>query len=107
MRYNLYYTLNINIPDEPFCEKKKKEVIEKISSDTSLKSDRYLLLILEHACNGDENIREDILKGILPYGIRSEANEVLTLDAEDTRVFVDENQIPDKLFYILEKAMSL
>jgi len=109
MRYNLYYTLNNNLPNTSYPENKKKEIIEQISSDKSLKSDQYILLILEHACSLDENVREDILKGILPYGIYKEdaVADSGVSEVGEYKIFIDEKQLPDKIFYVLEKALAL
>ena len=94
MIYNLYYTLNINLDNKVLTKEKKEEIIKNISFDKGIKNEMYILLILEHACNESETMRDDILKGILPYNMYQ----------ENSMVYIDETKLPDKLFLILDKA---
>lgn len=117
MLYNLYYTLNINLPTESINTQKRKEIIDLISKETKQsKNQMYILLILEHACNENITTRDDILKGILPFDITvdSPTNAGDDEDSNDedcaiasSRVYINDEKIPDKLLYILEKAIHL
>jgi hypothetical protein len=121
MLYNLYYTLNINLPTESINTQKRKEIIDLISKETKQsKNQMYILLILEHACNENITTRDDILKGILPFDITVDSpnNAGDDEDAGDhgddvdcaiasSRVYINDEKIPDKLLYILEKAIHL
>lgn len=116
MLYNLYYTLNISLPTESINAQKRKEIIDLISKETrQSKNQMYILLILEHACNENITTRDDILKGILPFDITidspsTELHSAPSTDddtREDSRVYINEEKIPDKLLYILEKAIYL
>jgi hypothetical protein len=114
MLYNLYYTLNINLPTESINTQKRKEIIDLISKETKQsKNQMYILLILEHACNENITTRDDILKGILPFDITVDSptnsgEEDSKDDANaSSRVYINEEKIPDKLLYILEKAIHL
>jgi hypothetical protein len=118
MLYNLYYTLNINLPTESITIQKRKEIIDLISKETKQsKNQMYILLILEHACNENITTRDDILKGILPFDITvdspnnadndEDSNDDVDCAIASSRVYINDEKIPDKLLYILEKAIHL
>lgn len=98
MLYNLYYTLNINLPDQEITDEKKRLLIDRIQTEENpSKNQMYILLILEHACHENLTTRDDILKGILPFDILVEGD----------RVYVNDEKLPNKLLYILEKSINL
>lgn len=98
MLYNLYYTLNINLPDQVIDDEKRRQIVERIENEENpSKNQMYILLILEHACHENLTTRDDILKGILPF-------EILV---DGDRIYVNDEKLPDKLLYILEKSLNL
>jgi hypothetical protein len=94
--YNLYYTLNGNIPSEPYPEDKRSEISNKISTMRNEKSRIFILLILEHAFCYDKWPKDDMLKGIFPYD----------MEVRDGEIFINEKILPHSLMYILEKALA-
>ena len=96
MKYNLYYTLNQNIPAEKFLSKQKKDLFKRHSQLGQDESQAFLMLICEHAklCNGHVYNSENFK---LPYGGVQKGENVM---------FIVE-KLPSALKWILTKFLDI
>lgn len=94
--YNLYHTLNNNVPSKKFPATKKKTLQAKLKTLDDTSKEAFLMLICEHARLNDD-FKYIPEKENLPYkGIQN-----------DEDIVFDFKEIPNQLCWILSKFLDV